>query len=82
MAAQEVSLTLQARWYVYSEMQISKRSFENKNFRNLIALHGDPVLTVKGLKAYVQAEFSILVQFVKQILTDKREQALPPLPPW
>jgi len=26
----------QAQWYVYSEMKISKRAFENKYFKNLL----------------------------------------------
>lgn len=77
LSPQQGQLTAQAKWYVYSEMYISKRSFEDDYFKAMFTSFDvkAKVLTVKMLKNYVKAEFSVFLLYLAFIVGDKQAHA-------
>lgn len=68
------ALTKAARWYIYGHSRIAKETFEDHYFRDMIntyfvlggGTHGQaPMLTTKGVKKYVDAEFECFRIYVK-----------------
>ena len=74
-------LSAQAHWYCYAEQQISKRTFGNESFRNLLAtvagktVEETPILTPYMLGEYVKSETEVLKKIMKVIFDLKRKQA-------
>ena len=60
-------------------MHVSKREFEAKYFRNMLREVGDgpktAILTVKGLKKFVVAEFEMFVEYLKYMIASKAKAA-------
>ena len=67
------ALSTAAAWYIYSNQRISKRTFEDEPFRNMLqkyySLGGGkgtaPFLTIKGLSKYVNGEFECFLQYAR-----------------
>jgi hypothetical protein len=73
-------LTRQARWYIYTEMKISKRQFANTYFREMLGSYSEKpgdvaILSQDHLKKYVRAEFEVFKVFLKVIIAEKVTQS-------
>ena len=69
-------LTRQARWYIYNDMKVSKRQFENDYFKEMLySIAEKPndvaILSKEQLVKYVHAEFDAFLIFLKIILEEK-----------
>ena len=62
---------LQAKWYCYSKMHVSKTEFEDEYFRAMLKEQADGsetfFLNAKNLKDWVRAEFGIFLVYLKYI---------------
>ena len=80
LSKRQWGLTRQARWYIYNDMKVSKRQFENPLFKDMLNSMSDKpsesgILTVDMLKKYVRAEFNVFVLFLKHIIVEKVAQS-------
>ena len=83
------ALSAQACWYVYASLQVSKRSFEDPFFVDMMKaqvkagklatthrqVHA-PILKARHLKAFVRAEFEVFLLFFKHLLREKWDQVM------
>lgn len=73
------SRAAQARYYIESSSRISKNTFEDKAFIQLLKIHGGDdffKLSPRELINYVRAESKILTGMIKHVLVLKQAQAL------
>lgn len=73
------SKAAQARFYIESSGRISKNTFDDPAFIQLLKIHGGDnffKLSPRELINYVRAEYEILTAMIKHILVLKQEQAL------
>jgi hypothetical protein len=75
----DTALASQARFYIYGQQSVSKRTFEDPAFIEMlvssyVAGGGEaknaPKLTVKALKLYMVEEFEIFKGYMKMIIND------------
>ena len=66
----------QAQWYVYAKMHISKQSFNDNYFKQMLMAGGTKkLLEMQQLKKWVRAEFSVFLLYLKMLLNLKMDEA-------
>lgn len=69
----EKALAFAARFYIYGKGHVSKETFDDPEFRGMLQAYYEagggvgkaPVLTTKGLKAWVDAEYDVFRSFAR-----------------
>lgn len=80
LTSQQKALCSQVGWFVYSRQAISKSTFGDKSFRNMLQCNDPPgeptpILSIKMIDKWVEAEYAIFLRFFQHALALKVEQA-------